>query len=105
MMNKSDIFDSKITAGKDLKKAFPDWQGGDAEAAKDFVKKKYQEKDRESKLRQIYYTNAVNRDALKVELDNIVQHIMQNAKDKPKSLQPGNQSFRMNNGSMSSRRV
>ncbi|KAL0485088.1 guanine nucleotide-binding protein G(i) subunit alpha [Acrasis kona] len=99
MMNKSDIFETKIQQGKDLKKTFPDWTGGDADAAKEFVKKKYQEKDRENKLRQIYYTNAVNREALKVELDGIVQHIIQNAKDKPKGStgsNQGNQSFRSN---------
>eukprot|EP00008_Paramoeba_atlantica_P006008 CAMPEP_0201483966 /NCGR_PEP_ID=MMETSP0151_2-20130828/8160_1 /ASSEMBLY_ACC=CAM_ASM_000257 /TAXON_ID=200890 /ORGANISM="Paramoeba atlantica, Strain 621/1 / CCAP 1560/9" /LENGTH=352 /DNA_ID=CAMNT_0047867369 /DNA_START=566 /DNA_END=1624 /DNA_ORIENTATION=+ len=65
-LNKSDLFEEKILK-KDLRIAFPEYNGGkDLEAALGFIKKKFEEKNLQSRQLYMHVTCATNTENVKV---------------------------------------
>ena len=74
LFNKHDLFLRKIENGARLVDTFEDYKGpeNDGEAAKDFIKETYKEKDTENRLRNVFFVTALDKANLKERLEEIV---------------------------------
>ena len=78
VFNKHDLFINKIQKGSRLVDTFEDYKGpeNDAEAAKEFIKETYKDKDTENRLRDVFFVTALDKDNLKERLEQIVSDII-----------------------------
>ncbi|KAL9645624.1 hypothetical protein ABK040_015840 [Willaertia magna] len=78
VFNKYDLFVQKIMAGSKLSDTFEDYKGPekDVEAAKEFIKEMYKNKDTEGKLRDVLFSTALDKGDLKERLEQIVSNII-----------------------------
>lgn len=78
LFNKHDLFLKKIENGARLVDTFEDYKGpeNDGEAAKEFIKETYKEKDTENRLRDVFFVTALDKTNLKERLEQIVSDMI-----------------------------
>ncbi|KAF0984059.1 hypothetical protein FDP41_007974 [Naegleria fowleri] len=78
LFNKHDLFVSKIKNGSRLADTFEEYKGpeNDPDAAKEFIKDMYKEKDTENRLRDVFFVTALDKANLKERLEQITSDIL-----------------------------
>jgi hypothetical protein len=79
VMNKEDILLEKIENGRSMKAFFPDFLGNDSDpnSIKEYIKMRFFKEDTESRIRDVFCTNAVDEQSVRMQVTRIVESIVE----------------------------